>query len=607
MIRFFPTPYPDEVLYSLIARFGKIMFDDNPIGLARCLFGNSYLRANIDLNSHLKVFLERTNSFLTLSESQLIHNYTLYPYYSCFLTEKEKTQVLSNMLSSSGQNIHTRIGINASRLKRSHLPKYCVLCYGEDVDLFGEAFWHRGHQIPGVDVCCHHDVVLNIYQPGCDQLGSGYYLAPPDKLNSKDFRKNNLDTVSYISKKSFEILLNQAFDINRVNYCDQLIAAGYSKNRQIDQAAIITKFNSFYGTETLNSLATHIGSKFGWIPEIIRRPSHIFNPVRHILFSKFCAELPLRLYPISNPFKEGPWICYNKASDHYLMRVVNNLKVHIDKKSKRQIGVFTCDCGMVYTMSFIENNNGLKKHVRVKDFGETWTLRLRAELQSGKSLREIARILGTDVKTVVLKSVASVPEENVTVPTTNGLDDRKQQWISFFKKDGSKSIKDARKKMPATYTLLYRHAKVWFLAFNASLRKTQRNQGVLKLDWEECDQIILAKLQDAIRHLNQSGFKGRLTKSLLAKIVGHESQLLNSNINKLPRSSDFIHQKVESKDQFQKRRISTAIKELRERSQPLKKWLVIRQSKLKHPVNGKIQRYTEEVIKSHTTHSLLKE
>lgn len=576
------------------------MFYNNPIGLSRCLFGNSHLRATIDLNSHLKVFLERTSSYLILSESQFINDYTLYPFYRAFLDENERVKILNSMLSSSGQDIHTRVGINASRLKRGRVPKYCVLCYLEDVEKFGEAFWHRMHQIPGLDVCCAHNVSLETYQPKLNQLGHGYYLPPPDKLDSKVIRTNNCDTLLYISKKGADILLNKSFDLNKVNYYDHVISLGYYKGKQIDQSDILNKFKSFYGSKTLTRLSHHIGNELGWINEIIRRPSHIFNPIRHILFSKFCDELPLKLYPDSNPFKKGPWICYNKASDHYLKEVVNNLKIHTDNKSKRQIGVFTCDCGMVYSMSFIKTHNGsFKKYVRIKSFGEKWTLRLQTEVLSGKSLREIARILGTDAKTVAQKSKTLASKERSQIATRQNLKDQKKQWSNFFKKDGSKTIKEAREKMPAIYSLLYRHAKEWLLAFNASRRKTQSNQGILRLDWDDCDQVILAKLQDAITLLHKSGFKGRLTKSLLAKVVGHESQLMNSNINKLPRSSDFLYQKIESKDEFQKRRIRIAINELKQNNKPVKRWTVIKQSRLRSSLKSSIIQYTNKMLKQY--------
>lgn len=576
------------------------MFNNNPIGLARCLFGNSHLRANVDLNSHLKVFLEKTSSHLKLSVSQLVNNYTLYPFYSCFLDEEERVKIFNSMLSSSGQDIHTRVGINASRLKRSRYPKYCVLCYLEDVEKFGEAFWHRMHQIPGLDVCCIHNVSLDTYQPKLDQLGHGYYLPPPDTLNSKVIRTNSCETLLYISNRGSDILLNKSFDINKVNYHDHLMSLGYYKSKQIDQSDVLNKFKSFYGSKTLTGLSHHIGNELGWINEIIRRPSHIFNPIRHILFSKFCDELPLKFYPNLNPFKEGPWTCYNKASDHYLQAVITDLQIHIDHKSKRQIGEFTCDCGMVYTMSFIKTHNGsLKKHVRIKSFGEKWALRLKAEMLSGKSLRETAKILGTDAKTVAKKSKTLASKESSSIASNQNLNDHKRQWSNFFKKDGTKTIKEAREKMPATYSLLYRHANEWLLAFNTSRRKTPNNQGILRLDWDDCDQVILAKLQDAVTHLHKSGFKGRLTKSLLAKFVGHESQLMNSNIYKLPRSSDFLHQKTESKDEFQKRRIRIAINELKQNGKPVKRWTVIKQSRLRSSLKSTLIKYTDKMLKQH--------
>ncbi len=599
MIRFFPNTFPEEILYSIISRFGKVLFPNNPTGLARCLFGNPRLRASIDLNSHLKVFLERTGTLLRLTESQLIHNHTLYPFYSCFLNEIEKSKIFHSMLSNSGINIHTRVGINSSRLKRIRNPKYCPLCIAEDIQRFGELFWHRAHQIPGIDVCHIHNVLLETHQPDLNQIGHGYYLYPPDELIKEKVRMNTVDILFYLSRRSHDILVNNSFGINNVNYYTQLTSLGYCKNKRINYVEIHEKFQTFYGKQLTNNLSRHIGRELGWINEIIRRPTHIFNPVRHILFSKFCDELPSKLHTIYNPFQQGPWICYNKASDHYLKYVVNDLQIHTDRKSKRQIGVLTCNCGMVYTMSLIKNNENrsVKKHVRIKNFGEKWNLKLKVEISSGKSLRQIAKILGTDAKTIALKAKSLTSTHTKRASPNKNLNQQKREWTDFFKKNTTKTVKEARQEMSAIYASLYRHANKWLLAFNASKRKVPGNQIKLRIDWGSCDQIILAKLQDAISYLNQSGFKGRITKTLLAKIIGHEGQLLNSNINKLPKSYSLLNQKIESKDEFQKRRIRIAIDELKQDHKLLKRWKVIKQSRLRSSLRSNLIQYTEKLLK----------
>ena len=34
--------------------------------------------------------------------------------------------------------------------------RYCPLCFKEDKQKYGEAYWHKAHQIRGVDVCNKH-------------------------------------------------------------------------------------------------------------------------------------------------------------------------------------------------------------------------------------------------------------------------------------------------------------------------------------------------------------------------------------------------------------------------------------------------------------------
>jgi len=49
MIGYFPEPYPDELFYSLCARFGDRMKYANKLTVARDLFGKSTATAVVDL------------------------------------------------------------------------------------------------------------------------------------------------------------------------------------------------------------------------------------------------------------------------------------------------------------------------------------------------------------------------------------------------------------------------------------------------------------------------------------------------------------------------------------------------------------------------------
>src|SRR4030095_7232407 len=52
--------------------------------------------------------------------------------------------------------IHSRVGTIFHAKMRPEFLRYCPACVAEDRWQYGEAYWHRLHQVPGVIVCPHH-------------------------------------------------------------------------------------------------------------------------------------------------------------------------------------------------------------------------------------------------------------------------------------------------------------------------------------------------------------------------------------------------------------------------------------------------------------------
>jgi hypothetical protein len=97
---------------------------------------------------------------LGVDREELINQHTLYPFYSSFLPEDRAMLILDSMKSEFGGDIHTRTGIMAGGIVISKYLKFCPECNDEDLSAYGEMYWHRLHQIPGVFVCVKHKVLL---------------------------------------------------------------------------------------------------------------------------------------------------------------------------------------------------------------------------------------------------------------------------------------------------------------------------------------------------------------------------------------------------------------------------------------------------------------
>ena len=93
MISFFPTPYPDELWYSVICRYH--IRSGNPCikYTLNELYGTHYYNASLFLCGpvlHLLSLLPKN----TLSVEQVIFDHTLFPYYARFFTISRKKKFL---------------------------------------------------------------------------------------------------------------------------------------------------------------------------------------------------------------------------------------------------------------------------------------------------------------------------------------------------------------------------------------------------------------------------------------------------------------------------------------------------------------------------------
>lgn len=115
MISNFPTPYPDELIYSVIARYAVHHGILSPKYLTEELFNNRNLTPTYDLPSHL----DKLASYLPdcYDALRLINQHTLLPIYQPFQPRAVMIHAVKILQSEQYQSLHTKLGKNASRIK----------------------------------------------------------------------------------------------------------------------------------------------------------------------------------------------------------------------------------------------------------------------------------------------------------------------------------------------------------------------------------------------------------------------------------------------------------------------------------------------------------
>ena len=107
MLGYFTCHYPDELLYSLCARYSDEMRYPKKFIVFEALFGYRGPVPSIDLPGRLGILAARLPSEYEYTVDDLIEKHTLWPYYSAFLAPEKACAVREGMLSDDRRRTET--------------------------------------------------------------------------------------------------------------------------------------------------------------------------------------------------------------------------------------------------------------------------------------------------------------------------------------------------------------------------------------------------------------------------------------------------------------------------------------------------------------------
>ena len=175
MISNFPMPYPDELIYSVIARYAVHNGILSPKYLTEELFNSRNLTPTYDLPSHL----DRLAGYLPghYDALILISQHTLLPIYQPFQPDTVMRYAVQALRNEQYQSLHTKLGKNASRIKAVSFFRFCPHCWQEQMEQYGEVYWKRSWQITGYEYCTGHQQPLFISSIPCNGIDRKFYFA----------------------------------------------------------------------------------------------------------------------------------------------------------------------------------------------------------------------------------------------------------------------------------------------------------------------------------------------------------------------------------------------------------------------------------------------
>jgi TniQ len=207
MLEYLPDPYPGELLYSVWARYSDYVRYANKMDVFLELFGTTGIQATVDLPSHLGYFVGNLPFGHTYTVDYFIDRHTLLPFYAAFHVPEQVRQLREQMISPNGQALHRKAGVSQTTIPSPHWLRYCPQCIQTDRENVGECYWHRLHQVPGVEICQVHRIWLE-----------NSAVRARNKFTTREFISAECASVATAARDAesspfFQTLMNIAIDV----------------------------------------------------------------------------------------------------------------------------------------------------------------------------------------------------------------------------------------------------------------------------------------------------------------------------------------------------------------------------------------------------------
>ncbi|MEC1180495.1 TnsD family Tn7-like transposition protein [Metasolibacillus meyeri] len=601
MLPFFTNPYPDELLYSAIARYHFYSGNLDCKDTLEELFGSRSVVPSVEIGSNFSILAERLGP--QYSVESLLANHTIYPYYALFLSKQRQLEILEDV-KGEGQALYTRLGIVAGGICRKDGLYYCSICAKADTERYGEPYIHREHQLQGIDYCPHHEVLLRKY-PITNDSRIEYIRFELKHMDLSSTHKidPHKELALHLAKQAYKLLHLPLHFLSReqINAKYQTLLRAHNlitasnrvRQREMYQAIKSILSGSFlqHYESTLNN-----NDEYNWLRVLTRNSKRHVNPFRHLLFLYYLQQDVENLVTINEDdgaFGRGPFPCLNRAATHYKKFVIPNVVVTRDFKTKNSIGTFTCSCGFVYSRKHTTN---MFEIGRIKAFGDVWLEKLHDLQEQNLSIRAIARELGVDSKTIKRYLIGNVELKQVNSHRDNDdiLGIYKQNLLKGIKELPNLSRTALRNKYKKQYMYLYRHDKAWL---DEALPERRYGQNTIKkVNWAKRDQQYVQEIKRLHQKLLQSEKPIRITISKIGKSLGILANL-EQHLNKLPKTNKLLNDITESLQDFQLRRCYKIIDDLLGNDQGIFLWQVQRKAAIKshhfHAIKPKLESYIE--------------
>lgn len=127
MISFFPSPYPDELWYSVICRYYVHSGNSCAKHTMRQLYGDNFSAPSLMLCGAINTLLAQPPQGF-LSAKDVVMQHTFFPYYARFFPTQRKRSTYAYAVNGNPAAVH-RMGISQANGNHCSAMRYCPVCY----------------------------------------------------------------------------------------------------------------------------------------------------------------------------------------------------------------------------------------------------------------------------------------------------------------------------------------------------------------------------------------------------------------------------------------------------------------------------------------------
>jgi hypothetical protein len=554
------------------------------------LWGRTYGK-RLFLPDGIEGIVSRIPEQSTLSAARFIKENTVFPLLKPFLTHT-RTDALYEAMTFGNQNTYNIVGfVRVFTLRHRHL-RYCRRCVESDTDEFGEPYWHRIHQLPGVYFCPIHNAstVESDFELG--GLPREFYpLLPTTRENAQTFNGGISVRLQTIARET-DWLLKHGYELGYSErttelYDNWLRVKGYREhNGKTTIKRLAQDIVANYGQDFLQMLDAYNSGVCTWIKRIIQHSLGFQHPLYHLLLICFLAGSAKEFFAGSHqkapeylPFGAPPYPCRNHICDYNLQDVIT--RIEVTKKKATPRATFSCPhCGFTYRR---KGNTPKDRHysgqIDIVDYGWKWAELVSGLLTEGKSPYLIARNLHCDVRTIHRFGIEHgllLPEQCIKrqkyVPSGTQKDKRdfdsqrsqyRQRWLDVSAANPAITRSQLR--------LLDSKAEQWLHKYDAHWLEENSPPSRKKVTtWADHDDECVQRVKTAVEKMrNASSRPKRISITAISKVAGIPKLSRILRTGKIPKTKVIVDANVESLEQWQKKKIILAVQQMRERGEML--------------------------------------